>query len=383
MFLSTITAGFIAILVGYTGSAAIVFQAASSAGADQAMIASWMFALGIAMGVTTLGLSWFYKAPILTAWSTPGAAVLVTSLGGFSLAEATGAFIASALLIILFGITGWFEKLMKKIPLGIAAALLAGVLGKFGMDVFVSMQASWQLVLPMFITYLVCKRFTKIYAIPLVFLFGILLSSLLGLSNYNAVELSITELIWTTPSFTLASILSIGLPLFVVTMTSQNVPGVAVLRSNGYDTPMSPVITTTGLATLVMAPFGGYAINYAAITAAICAGETAHPNKQKRYYATLSAGVFYLLTGLFAATFASLFFAFPKALVLSIAGLALLATISNGLHQAMTEAELREPALITFLVTLSGMELFSIGSAFWGVVFGLLSAFALNYRTSR
>jgi benzoate membrane transport protein len=190
-------------------------------------------------------------------------------------------------------------------------------------------------------------------------------------------------LIWTTPSFTLASILSIGLPLFVVTMTSQNVPGVAVLRSNGYDTPISPVITTTGLATLVMAPFGGYAINYAAITAAICAGETAHPNKQKRYYATLSAGVFYLLTGLFAATFASLFFAFPKALVLSIAGLALLATISNGLHQAMTEAELREPALITFLVTLSGMELFSIGSAFWGVVFGLLSAFALNYRTSR
>ncbi len=379
---SAITAGFIAVLVGYTSSAAIVFQAASSAGANQALIASWMFALGIAMGVTTLGISFYYKAPVLTAWSTPGAAVLATSLSGFTLGEATGAFIISALLITLFGITKWFEKLMDRIPFGIAAALLAGVLARFGLDLFTSMQSSWQLVLPMFLAYLVLKLFAKIYAVPLVFLFGVLLASLLGLTDFSAVVTSPAKLIWTTPQFTLASILSIGIPLFVVTMTSQNIPGVAVLRSNGYNTPISPVITATGVTTLVLAPFGGFAVNYAAITAAICAGESSHPDKAKRYYATLTAGVLYLLTGLFAATFASLFFAFPKTLVLAIAGIALLPTIANSLHQATDQQSLREPALITFLVTLSGMELSSIGSAFWGVVLGFLSSFILNARRS-
>ncbi len=378
--ISAITAGFISVLVGYTGSAAIIFQAAISAGADEAMIASWMFVLGIAMGVTTIGLSLYYKAPILTAWSTPGAAVLVTSLAGFSMAEAIGAFIVSAALITLFGVTGWFEKLMDKIPFPIAAALLAGVLGKFGIDVFVSMQSSWQLVLPMFLSYLVFKAFTKIYAIPLVFLFSMILAGVLGLSNYREVELSITQPIWTTPEFSFASILTIAIPLFVVTMASQNIPGVAVLRSCGYKVPVSPVISTTGITTLLLAPFGCFAVNYAAITAAICASENSHPDKDKRYIATVTAGINYLLTGIFAATFASLFASFPQAMVLAIAGIALFTTIANSLKQAMEGDSHREAALITFLVTLSGMSLWGIGSAFWGLVFGVITLIVLGTR---
>lgn len=378
--ISAITAGFISVLVGYTGSAAIIFQAATSAGASQQEITSWMCILGIAMGITTIGLSLYYKAPILTAWSTPGAAVLVTSLTGFTMSEAIGAFMVSALLITIFGVTGWFERLMDRIPFPIAAALLAGVLGKFGMDVFVSMQASWKLVLPMFVAYLIFKRWTKIYAIPLVFLFAMILSGLFGMTNYADVELTFTKLVWTTPQFSVSSILTIAIPLFIVTMASQNIPGVAVLRSSGYKTPVSPTISWTGFTTLMLAPFGCFAINYAAITAAICAGENSHPDKNKRYIASVTAGINYLLTGIFAATFASLFASFPKEMVLALAGIALLATISTSLKQAMDEDSYREPALVTFLVTLSGMTLWGTGSAFWGLVFGALTLVLLNLR---
>jgi benzoate membrane transport protein len=377
---SAITAGFIAVLVGYTGSAAIIFQAATSAGANEQMIASWMCILGIAMGITTIGLSLYYRAPVLTAWSTPGAAVLVTSLAGFTMAEAIGAFVFSAGLIVLFGVTGWFEKIMDLIPFAIVSALLAGVLGKFGIDVFISMQSSWQLVLPMFVSYLVFKLFTKTYVVPLVFLFAMVLAAVLGMSSYSKVGLSVSKLIWTTPEFSFAGILTIAVPLFVVTMASQNIPGVGVLRANGYKTPVSPIISWTGLTTLLLAPFGCFAINYAAITAAICAGEGAHPDKEKRYIASVSAGVFYLLTGIFAATFVALFAAFPEALVLAIAGIALLSTIANSMKQAMVSDEHREPALVTFLVTLSGMTLWGIGAAFWGIVFGLLTLLVLQPR---
>ena len=204
MPVSALTSGFIAVLVGYTGSAAIIFQAAISAGADDQMITSWMCILGLSMGVTTIGLSLYFKAPILTAWSTPGAAILVTSLAGFSMAEAVGAFILSAALITLFGITGWFEKLMDKVPFAIAAGLLGGVLGRFGMDVFVSMGASWKLIVPMFLSYLLFKRWTQIYVIPLVLVFSMVLSALLDLSHYSSVQLSVSKLIWTTPEFSIS-----------------------------------------------------------------------------------------------------------------------------------------------------------------------------------
>ncbi|MGI9317027.1 MAG: benzoate/H(+) symporter BenE family transporter [bacterium] len=377
--LSVVTAGFLAILVGYSGSAAIVFQAALAAGADQAQISSWMGALGIGMGLTCIGLSLRYRAPIITAWSTPGAAILVTALSGVEMSDAVGAFLLSAALITLLGVTGWFEKVIRWIPLQIAAAMLAGVLARFGMDVFVAMEGNLELVLPMFLLYLILKRISPKYTVIIVFISGAALAAWLGLFRSETLSISISRPVLTLPTFDLTVMMSVGVPLFLVTMASQNIPGVAVLRTFGYDkVPVSPLISITGITTLVLAPFGGFAYNLAAITAAICAGPEAHPDKNKRYMAGVSAGFFYLVAGIFGATITTIFAAFPKALVLAIAGIALLGTITASLQQAMSDRAWREPALITFLVTLSGVTLFGIGSAFWGLVAGGLGMLLLG-----
>lgn len=371
--LSSITAGFVAVLVGYTSSAVIIFQAAAAAGASTAEVASWFFALGIGMAITTIGLSLRYQAPILTAWSTPGAALLVTSLPGVSMPEAVCAFMFSALLITLSGVTGWFERLMKYIPQSLAAAMLAGVLLQFGLSIFTSMQTELLLVCAMFAAYLIGKRLFPRYAILSVLLLGILLAGLRGMLDFNGFEWQLTQPVLTLPVFSLTAIISIGIPLFIVTMASQNMPGIAVIRASGYQTPLSPLISWTGVATLLLAPLGAFALNLAAITAAICMSEEAHPDRDKRYTAALAAGFFYLLTGLMASSVAALMFAFPAELVLSLAGLALLATIGNSLAVAVKEESAREAALITFLITASGMTLFGVGSAFWGLVAGFIA----------
>ena len=271
-----ITAGFIAVLVGYTSSAVIVFQAAQAAGADAAQIGSWMMALGLGMGVTTLGLSFYYKMPIISAWSTPGAALLVTSLEGIGLAQATGAFLFSAALITLVGVTGWFARIMDRIPLSIASAMLAGILFQFGVDVFRSLESQFGLVFVMFAVYLGAKALSPRYAIPLVLIVGIAVSQFQGLLDFSGFGFAIGSLQWVRPEFSLPALIGVGIPLFIVTMASQNIPGVAVLRACGYQPPVSSAIGTTGIATLLLAPFGGFAINLAAITAAICAGPEAH-----------------------------------------------------------------------------------------------------------
>ncbi len=368
--LPAITAGFIAVLVGFTSSAVIVFQAAKAAGATPDQIGSWMMALGIGMGVTTIGLSLRYKAPIITAWSTPGAALLATSLTGIPMAEAIGAFVFSALLIVICGITGWFEKIIDRIPLPIAAAMLAGILFQFGIDVFNSMETRLLLVGCMFITYLLMKKMQPRYAIFIVLIVGLAICQLQGLLNFDDFEFVAVKPQFIIPVFSLQTLIGVGIPLFVVTMVSQNIPGIAVLRAAGYQTPLSPLISWTGLATLVLAPLGGYALNLAAITAAICTGEEAHEDPEKRYIATLSAGFFYLLLGLSGAAVVGLFNAFPTEFVLALAGLALISTIANSLTTAVSEAKTREAAIITFLVTASGMTIFGIGSAFWGLVAG-------------
>lgn len=378
--LPAITAGFIAVLVGFTSSAVIVFQAAKAAGATPDQIGSWMMALGIGMGVTTIGLSLRYKAPIITAWSTPGAALLATSLTGIPMAEAIGAFVFSALLIIACGITGWFEKIIDRIPLPIAAAMLAGILFQFGIDVFSSMESRLLLVGCMFITYLLMKNMLPRYAIVIVLMVGLAICQWQGLLNFDDFEFVAVKPQFIIPVFSLHTLIGVGIPLFVVTMVSQNIPGIAVLRSAGYQTPLSPLISWTGIATLVLAPLGGYALNLAAITAAICAGEEAHENPEKRYIATLSAGFFYLLLGLCGATVVGLFNAFPTEFVLALAGLALLSTIANSLNTAVAQTSTREAAVITFLVTASGMTIFGIGSAFWGLVIGYAALLIFKNR---
>lgn len=381
---SHVSAGLIAVLVGFTSSAVIIFQAAAAAGADAAQVSSWLWALCLGCGLTSIGLSLRYRAPVLTAWSTPGAALLAGSLGGLGMGEAVGAFLFSAALITLSGVTGLFARLMQRIPQALAAAMLAGVLLRFGLELFGAFEQQALLVGSLFLAYLAGKRLLPRYTILLVLLLGIGLAWRLGLLHWQAVELAVAVPQFVRPEFSWAALVGVGVPLFVVTMASQNLPGVAVLRTAGYErVPVSPLIAWTGLASLLLAPFGGFAINLAAITAAICAGPEAGQEPQRRYWAALCAGSFYLLIGLFGATVASLFAAFPQALILAIAGLALLVTLSNSLAGALQDVRQREPALITFLVTASGLSLFGVGAAFWGLVAGGLASVVLNGRLSR
>jgi benzoate membrane transport protein len=380
--LSAATAGFVAVLVGFTSSVAIVFSAATALGATPAQISSWMWSLGLGMGLCSLLPSLWLRQPVMVAWSTPGAAVLATAgvAGGFGMAQATGAFIVCAALIVLFGVTGWFERLIGRIPMPIASALLAGVLTRFGLDAFVAMKSAFALVLLMLLAYLVGRRWWARYAVPGVLLAGVLYAAFAGQLHLGSVQWGLTMPVFTSPSFSLRAMVSLALPLFVVTMASQNLPGVAAIRAAGYDMPISKIITLTGLATLVLAPFGAFALNLSAITAAICMGREAHPDPDRRYMAAAVCGLIYCVVGLFGAAVTGVLTAFPRELVVAIAGLALLGSIGGGLAVALRDDAHREAALITFLVTLSGVTLAGIGSAFWGVVAGALALFVQQWR---
>lgn len=377
---SAVVAGFVAVLVGFASSVAIVFQAASAAGADQAVTASWIAVLGFAMGITCIGFSWYFKAPVLTAWSTPGAALLASSLTDVSLAEAVGVFMFSAVLTLLLGLSGWFDKLSSRIPLPIAAAMLAGILFKFGLAIFISLPDAPVLVITMLGVFLAAKRWWPRYAVPLVLMAGLLFASVTGQLQLNQVSLTLVEPVWVSPQWSWQALLGVGVPLFLVTMTSQNIPGLAVLKASGYQLPVSPLLSWTGLVTLLTAPLGNFSINLAAITAAICSGPEAHSDPAKRYTAGIAAGVFYLLTGLVGATVVALFAAFPKALVATVAGVALLGTIAANLAQVSAESPLRDAAMLTFLVTASGLSFWGIASPFWGLVAGVVTLVLLNWR---
>ena len=376
--LSAVAAGFVTVLVGFASSAAIVFQAAQALGATPAQTASWMWALGIGMGLTCIGLSLRWRMPVVTAWSTPGAAVLVTSAAGVPMDEVVAGFLVSAALIAVAGFSGLFERMLGRIPLSLASAMLAGVLLRFGIDAFTSIQAQPVLVLSMLATWLLTRRVWPRYAIIATLLAGIAVAAATSQLQLAGLRLELAQPVWTTPRPSLASVLGVALPLFVVTMASQNVPGVAVIRASGYAVPVSPAIGWTGATNLVLAPFGGFALNLAAITAAICMGPEAHPDPARRYVAAVWAGIFYLLVGVFGATVAGLFAAFPSELVLAIAGIALFGTLGNSLATALHAVDEREAALVTFLVTASGLSLLGIGAAFWGLVAGVIVRLALH-----
>ena len=390
---SAFTAGFVAVLVGFTSSVAIVFQAALAFKATPEMIASWMWALGIGMGLCSIVPSLWLRKPVMVAWSTPGAAVLATAAlsgnsgGGFTMAEGVGAFMVCAALIVLCGVTGWFERVMNRIPMAIASALLAGVLTRFGLQGFTAAQTALPLVTLMLVTYLAGKRWVPRYAVPIT-----LLVAIIYVANYQgftgtSVSFYPVVPVLTVPSFTWAAAVSLALPLFVVTMASQNLPGVAAIQAAGFGRasasdegiPISKVITLTGLATLVLAPFGAFALNLSAITAAICMGEEAHPDPKRRYTAAVSCGAIYVLIGIFGAAITGVLTSFPKELVAAIAGLALLGTIGGALATAVKDDTHREAAIITFLVTLSGLQIAGVGSAFWGVVAGALAVFVQQF----
>ena len=387
--ISALIAGFVVVLVGFTSTIAIIFQAAQALGATQAEINSWVWALGLGMGASCIALSLYYKKPIITAWSTPGAA-LIAATQGVHLSEATGAFLVCAVLITIAGLSGAFEKLMQRIPMALASAMLAGLLLRFGIGAFAAIKTAPGMVLVMLSAHLLGRRYWARYSVLGVLVGGVIYAYLAGSLQIAAFNVALTQSvwavpIWTTPTFTLASTISLALPLFIVTMASQNAPGVAAIRTAGYDSsdspaPISPIIASTGALTILLAPFGAFALNLAAITAAIAMSPEAHPDPKRRYIAGVSAGIIYSVTGLFGAVIGALFAAFPAALIAALAGLALLGTIGNSLAIAVRDEGAREAALIAFLITASGLTLYGVGSAFWGLVGGLVALSALRKR---
>jgi len=376
--LPNMTAGFVGTLVGFTSSVALVFQAATTAGANPAEISSWVFALGMSLAITCISLSFYYKMPILAGWSTPGAALLVTGLSGLNLSEATGAFIISAIFTIIAGATGLFQKIVEHIPKSIISAMLAGILLHFGANVFTSMQTQPSLILALLFTYVTGKKFFPRYCILTILMVGIFIAKIQGLLHLNNFHFEISTPIFTQPTFSLKILFGAAIPLFIVTMTSQNVPGIAILNAAGYKPPISPTITFIGCINLIFASFGCYSISLAAITAAICSGKEADNDPSLRYKATIFAGLCWLTIGILGATVVAIFFAFPKELILSVAGMALFTTIGSSLKTSLDDEAQKEPAIITLLVCTSGMELLGVGSAFWGLFAGIATSFLLN-----
>ena len=384
-------AGLIAVLISYAGPLLLVLQAAQSARLTPLQVASWVWAISIGAGVCSAWLSWRHKIPVICAWNTPGAALLVTGLATLPYAQAIGAYLMAAALLLLIGLTGVFERLMAVIPKSLCAAMLAGILLRFAVDVVAAARsgissAPW-LVGAMFMGYLVFKPRSARYAIVLTLLLGIALWQLLGWGEASTAATAIgpalfglTQPVWTSPEFSLQAMVSLGLPLAILCLTGQQVPGVAVLRAASYAPPTSQLVTRTGWASLLLAPFGAHGINLAAITAAICTGPEAHQQPGKRWVAGVACGVCYLLIGSFSGSITSIFLHLPPALVTTVAGLALLGAIQGGLVSALAEPSEREAALVTFIVTASNVSLAGLGAAFWGIVLGLLTYVALRAR---
>lgn len=378
--LPMVVSGFVAVLVGYSSSGAIIYQMFQAAGATPAQIGGWLSVLGIAMGIASLGLSLRYRMPVLAAWSTPGAALLATSFHGISLNEAVGVFVFSNLLIVLCGVTGLFARLMNHIPASLAAAMLAGILLRFGLQTFADLQTNFVLCGSMCLAWLLARRWLARYAILVTLLIGIAVALAQHAIHFPPQPLSVMLPEPVMPHFTLTTLLGIGVPYFLVTMASQNAPGIATLQAHGYRAPVSALMSWTGLTALLLSPFGGFSVCVAAITAAICMSDEVDPDPQQRWRAAVLAGIFYLLAGASGALIAVLFSALPGVLIEALAGLALLATLGGSLQRALEQPAERDSALITFLITASGVSLLGIGPAFWGLVGGIIAHLLLVRR---
>jgi len=370
----------VSVIVNYGGTFILVFQAAKVAGLSPELTASWVWSVSIGVGITGLLLSWMNREPIITAWSTPAAAFLVVALSTTPYAEAIGAYVISAAAFVLLGVSGCFEKVIRLIPPGVAAALLAGILLQFGIGAFAGMSLDPVLVGLLIAAYVVLKRFTARYAVVGILMLGLGFLLAQGRVDLSGLSLQFAAPLFTRPEFSLNALLSVALPLFLITLTGQYMPGMLVLRNDGFSTSANPILTVTGLGSLLMAPFGSHAFNIAAITAAICTGKEASEDPSKRWIAGVAAGVLYILVGVFGVTLAAVFMALPAAFITALAGLALLGTIGASLASAMADVKSREASLITFLACAANITLLGIGGAFWGLLIGLAAHALLNGR---
>ena len=373
-----VVAGLISVVVNYGGTFILVFQAAKAAGLSPELTASWVWSVSIGVGLSGLYLSWRYREPIITAWSTPAAAFLVTALATTPYGEAVGAYMVSAAAFVALGLSGYFDKVIRLIPPGIASGLLAGILLQFGIGAFGGAGVDPLLVGLLIVAYLVMKRFQARYAVVGILVLGLVFLLAQGRVDLAGLKLEFAAPVFTRPEFSLNALLSVALPLFLITLTGQYMPGMLVLRNDGFKTSADPIVTATGLGSLIMAPFGSHAFNIAAITAAIATGREAHEDPTKRWVAGIAAGCFYVLVGVFGVTLAAVFMAFPATFITTLAGLALLGTIGGALASAMADPASREAALITFLASAANIKLLGVGGAFWGLVIGLIAYLVLN-----
>ena len=369
---SLISATVTAVVVGFASTILVIMEAARAVGATPSQQASWAAALCIGMAVTSFILSWRYRMPMITAWSTPGAALIATSASGIGYSNALGAFVAAGLLMVVAGLIKPLEKAIEKIPASIAAAMLAGVLLRYTLGVPGAALAMPLAVLPLIVVFFALRLSWPLFAVPVVVVLGVAMAGFNGSFAANCCAFGLTALEWTTPAFDWQTILSIGVPLFLVTMASQNLPGFAVLRASGYQPPVQPALLVTGVASTILAPFGSHALNMAAITASIVTGPDCHPDPAKRWLVAWPYLILYTAVGLMAASFVQVLGALPKELITAIAGLALFSPLMGGVTAMMREPRDIESALVTFLVTASGLTIAGVGAAFWGLAAGMV-----------
>jgi len=361
-----------AVVVGFASTILVVMQAADAVGASEAQKISWAAMLCFAMAGLTLYLSWRHRMPMIIAWSTPGAALLATSAQGFSYSAALGAFAVAGLLAALTGLITPLAKAIERIPTAIASAMLAGVLLTYVLKVpTAALMMPWQ-VLPLVIAFFVLRLWKPMWTVPIVVVLGLGLAAFSGLMNFNASDFAVARLTYDWPVFSFAAIISLGLPLYLVTMASQNLPGFAVLRASGYQPPVASALITTGMASALLSPFMGPQVNMAAITASMTTGPDTHPDAGQRWKVAFPYAVLYAIVGLAAGLFVKVLGALPTDLVHAIAGLALFPPLMGAVQAMMKVPNEIEAALVTFLITASGIVIVGIGAPFWGLVIGLV-----------
>lgn len=380
--ISATVAGFLAVLISYSGPLIIFFQAAQQAQVSPDMMISWIWGISIGAAVAGIYLSIKFKVPVITAWSAPGTALLVTLFPDISLNEAIAAYITSAVMIFIIGITGYFDKLLKWIPTAVAAGMMAGILFQFGLGLFQASDSMPSIVFAMLMIFLIAKRYSPRYAMLWVLLGGIALCLSLGQFNPVTADFRIAIPQFIQPEWSWYAMLNLALPLTLVSLSGQFLPGMAIMKLSGYDTPAKPIIVTTSLASIAVACVGGITIVLASITAALCMGRDAHELKEKRYIAGIANGLFYILGGLFAGSIVMLFSLMPKELVAALAGLALLGAIGTNISVAMQDESQRDAALLTFLASASGMQFLGLSSVFWGICIGVLAHVLLKRKSA-
>jgi benzoate membrane transport protein len=380
---SAVTAGFLAVLVSFAGPLAIFYQAAQAAHMSNAVFASWVLGISIGAAVPGIFLSWRFRTPVITAWSAPGTALLITLFPGMAINQAVGAYLTAAAILLAIGMSGYFDRVMACVPKGVASGMMAGILLPFGLNAFRGISTQPVLVCGMVAAFLVSRRFCPRYSVVLVLAAGAAIALLMGATRFSSVELELALPMFVAPAWTWSATFGLALPLVLTTLTGQYLPGMTVLRTSGYAIPVKPVLVANSLASVAVAFVGGITIAVAAITAALCTGRDAHEDPARRYIAGIANGLFYLLAGAFGGSIVMLFAALPRELVITLAGLALLGPILVNLMAIAAADDHREASVITFLATASGMTFLGLGSAFWGIVIGLLANQVLHGKAAK